>query len=127
MIRFIRATAPPSAAQDAAVAWPLIAANTANGTLKITIAATATTVRRASTRDSRGPAASDDSAAPATVPSKRADQPPGPSQIMPCVRSVRQNPYLQIRVHWMSRPATGRGAGNSAGDGYDAKRELVRS
>jgi hypothetical protein len=30
------------------VTWPLIAANTANGTLRITIAATATTVRRAS-------------------------------------------------------------------------------
>jgi hypothetical protein len=79
IIRFVRATAPPSTAHDDAVTWPLIAANTANGTLRITIAATATTVRRANTCDSRGLAPSTDSVGPATAPSKRADQTAGPS------------------------------------------------
>jgi hypothetical protein len=40
---------------------------------------------------------------------------------------VRQNPYLQIRVHWMSRPAAGAVQEIRPGNSYDAKRELVRS
>lgn len=52
--RFARAVAPPSTANDDAATWPLIRANTANGTQAITIAATATTVRRTNTRGNRG-------------------------------------------------------------------------
>jgi len=63
--RFDRTAAPASTAHDAATTSPLIAANTANGTLAITTTSRASTVRRISTRDCRGRAPS---AGEATVP-----------------------------------------------------------
>lgn len=49
--RTTRAVIPPAIAHDAAYLWPLITPKTAHGTHKIATNATATTVRRANTRD----------------------------------------------------------------------------